>query len=52
MIDLAKAAGEKIMAIYAHDFDGGYKDDLSPLTQADLALHHCIAVDYVLHRQR
>jgi len=41
-IDLAKAAGEKIMAIYAHDFDVDYKDDLSPLTQADLASHHCI----------
>lgn len=42
VIDLAKAAGEKIMAIYAHDFDVDYKDDLSPLTQADLASHHCI----------
>lgn len=42
MIDLAKTAGEKIMAIYAHDFDIDYKDDLSPLTQADLASHHCI----------
>lgn len=42
VIDLAKAAGEKIMAIYAQDFDVDYKDDLSPLTQADLASHHCI----------
>jgi len=42
VIDLAKAAGEKIMAIYAHDFDVDYKDDSSPLTQADLASHHCI----------
>ena len=42
VINLAKAAGEKIMAIYAHDFDVDYKDDLSPLTQADLASHHCI----------
>ena len=41
-IDLAKAAGEKIMAVYAQDFDVGYKDDSSPLTQADLASHHCI----------
>jgi len=42
VIDLAKDAGEKIMAIYAHDFDVDYKDDSSPLTQADLASHHCI----------
>ena len=42
VIDLAKAAGEKIMAIYAQDFDVDYKDDSSPLTQADLASHHCI----------
>jgi len=42
MIDLTKAAGEKIMAIYAHDFDVDYKDDSSPLTQADLASHHRI----------
>ena len=42
VIDLAKAAGEKIMAIYAQDFEVDYKDDLSPLTQADLASHHCI----------
>ena len=42
VIYLAKAAGEKIMAIYAQDFDVDYKDDSSPLTQADLASHHCI----------
>jgi len=42
VIDLAKAAGEKIMAIYAQDFDVDYKDDSSPLIQADLAWHHCI----------
>jgi len=42
VIDLAKAAGEKIMAIYVQDFDVDYKDDSSPLTQADLASHHCI----------
>ena len=42
VIDLAKAAGEKIMAIYAQDFDVDYKDDSSPITQADLASHHCI----------
>lgn len=42
VINLAKAAGEKIMAIYAQDFDVDYKDDSSPLTQADLVSHHCI----------
>ena len=42
VIELAKSAGEKIMAIYAQDFDVDYKDDSSPLTQADLASHHCI----------
>ena len=40
VIDLAKVAGEKIMAIYAQDFDVDYKDDSSPLTQANLASHH------------
>jgi len=42
VIDLAKVAGEKIIAIYVQDFDVDYKDDSSPLTQADLASHHCI----------
>jgi len=42
VIDLAKAAGEKIMAIYTQDFEVDYKDDSSPLTQADLASHNCI----------
>jgi 3'-phosphoadenosine 5'-phosphosulfate (PAPS) 3'-phosphatase len=30
VIDLAKAAGKKIMSIYAQDFDVDYKDDSSP----------------------
>ena len=34
VIDLAKTTGERIMAIYAHDFHVDYKDDSSPLTQA------------------
>ena len=42
VIDLAKAAGEKIMAVYSQDFDVDYKEDSSPLTQADLASHQCI----------
>ena len=28
VIELVKAAGEKIMAIYAHDFDVDYKEDI------------------------
>ena len=42
VIKIAHAAGQKIMAIYAQDFDIYYKGDSSPLTQADLASHHCI----------
>ena len=42
IIKLAHAAGQKILAIYAQDFDVDYKDDSSPLTQADVASHHCI----------
>ena len=39
---IAKQAGEKIMQIYAKDFGVGYKEDQSPLTEADLASHHLI----------
>lgn len=42
VINLALEAGEQIMAIYAQDFEVNYKEDSSPLTQADLASHHCI----------
>lgn len=35
-------AGLRIMDIYDGDFDVEYKDDRSPLTQADMAAHHCI----------
>lgn len=42
LIDLARQAGDKIMAIYATDFEVDTKDDQSPLTAADLASHHCI----------
>ena len=33
---VAKAAGDAVMAIYAKDFAVAYKDDKSPLTEADL----------------
>lgn len=37
VIDLEKAAGDEIMAIYPQNFDIEYKDGSSPLTPADLA---------------
>ena len=39
---IAKQAGEAILEVYRQDFDVSYKDDSSPLTEADLASHHCI----------
>ena len=43
VIDLAKVAGERVMAIYAQNYNVDYKNDSSPLTEADLASHYCIA---------
>jgi len=42
VLEIAKQAGEKIMAIYATDFDVEKKADDSPLTQADKAAHEAI----------
>jgi len=42
LADIARRAGEEIMAVYAQDFEVMAKDDASPLTQADLAAHRCI----------
>jgi len=42
VIALAIEAGHAIMAIYAQDFNVVKKDDLSPLTEADMAAHHII----------
>jgi 3'(2'), 5'-bisphosphate nucleotidase len=42
IITIAKQAGEKIMQIYQKDFGVEYKEDQSPLTEADLASHHLI----------
>ena len=39
---LAIQAGDKIMEIYNRDFQVVNKADNSPLTEADLASHHCI----------
>ncbi len=42
VIAIAKKAGETIMQIYVKDFVVEYKEDQSPLTEADLASHHLI----------
>ena len=47
VIGIARQAGEKIMAIYNRvqsqdDLTMQSKEDHSPLTEADLAAHHCI----------
>jgi 3'(2'), 5'-bisphosphate nucleotidase len=42
VISIAKKAGEAIMQIYQKDFSVEYKEDQSPLTEADLASHHLI----------
>lgn len=42
VLALAKDAGRRIMEVYQSDFRVGLKDDLSPLTAADLASHHCL----------
>lgn len=43
VVALATEAGEKILKVYATDFDVQSKDDESPLTQADLASQRTIA---------
>ena len=39
---IAKDAGEVVMEIYQRDFDIEYKDDTSPLTEADLASNNVL----------
>lgn len=39
---IAVDAGERILDIYRSGFDVSVKSDDSPVTQADLAAHHCI----------
>ena len=41
-VEIAREAGEKILAIYDSGFDIQEKDDKSPLTDADLAAHDVI----------
>ena len=42
LLQIAIAAGEKILEIYRSDFAVTHKDDDTPLTQADLAVHRHI----------
>ena len=42
ILDIAVNAGEEIMKIYSKDFDVEYKDDKSPLTEADKKSHNVI----------
>jgi 3'(2'),5'-bisphosphate nucleotidase len=42
VVALARAAGDAVMKVYETDFEVTNKADDSPLTQADLASHHCI----------
>ena len=42
VVNLAKKAGQEVLAIYEKDFAVSNKDDASPLTEADLASHRCI----------
>jgi 3'(2'), 5'-bisphosphate nucleotidase len=42
IISIAKKAGEEILKIYEKDFNVGYKEDKSPLTEADLASNKLI----------
>lgn len=40
--DIALHAGYEILKIYATDIEVSHKEDDSPLTQADMASHHCL----------
>lgn len=42
LVALARAAGDKVLEVYATDFDVHSKNDESPLTQADLASHRTL----------
>ena len=42
VVALAEKAGQAILEVYSSDFEVQSKVDDSPLTQADLASHHCI----------
>jgi len=42
VLEVAQEAGERIMEVYATDFNVEHKDDKTPLTQADMAAHNTI----------
>lgn len=42
LLDITQRAGEKILKVYRTDFEVQYKDDKSPVTEADMAAHHLI----------
>lgn len=42
VVALSRRAGEKILDIYKDEIAVEIKDDSSPLTEADLASHHCL----------
>lgn len=42
VVALAREAADAILAVYAQDFSVALKDDVSPLTAADMAAHRCI----------
>jgi len=41
-LEAARAAGEEILKVYSRGFEVDFKDDNSPLTEADLNAHHVI----------
>jgi 3'(2'), 5'-bisphosphate nucleotidase len=49
LLDIAHAAGAEIMKVYAKDFTVDYKDDKSPLTEAD-RLSNKVIIDSLLTR--
>lgn len=42
VVAIARDAAQAILRVYAGDFDVERKADASPLTEADMAAHHCI----------
>ena len=42
VIEVAKEASDRILAIYNTEFDVTSKEDNTPLTEADMAAHHAI----------
>lgn len=42
LLDITRRAGDEILKVYRTDFDVRYKEDSSPVTEADMAAHHVI----------